>query len=175
MSTPGPITQCVGIWIDLSLDPYYQVLSREEQTLVFTIPIFEPLPTQYYVHAWSDRWLAAEAVCAISFQHLILPDRHPPHTELLDLQPLPITALQCEEYELLYDKFTHFNPVQTQIFHTVYHTDHNVLLGAPTGSGKTVAAELAIFRVFNKYPGTKVWPMCCHIENSSKIQSPSCQ
>ena len=53
-------------------------------------------------------------------------------------------------------RFTHFNPVQTQIFHTVYHTDHNVLLGAPTGSGKTLAAELAIFRIFNVYPGTKV-------------------
>ena len=52
--------------------------------------------------------------------------------------------------------FTHFNPVQTQVFHTVYYTDHNVLLGAPTGSGKTLAAELAIFRIFNQYPGTKV-------------------
>lgn len=76
-------------------------------------------------------------------------------SELLDLQPLPITALGHWEYEALY-KFTHFNPIQTQIFHTLYHTDCNVLLGAPTGSGKTVAAELAIFRVFNKYPTSKV-------------------
>ena len=37
----------------------------------------------------------------------------------------------------------------------LYHTDGNVLLGAPTGSGKTVAAELAIFRVFREYPDTK--------------------
>ncbi|XP_012665836.1 activating signal cointegrator 1 complex subunit 3 [Otolemur garnettii] len=102
----------------------------------------------------SDRWLGAEAVCIINFQHLILPERHPPHTELLDLQPLPITALGCKAYEALYN-FSHFNPVQTQIFHTLYHTDCNVLLGAPTGSGKTVAAELAIFRVFNKYPTSK--------------------
>ena len=27
---------------------------------------------------------------------------------------------------------------QTQIFHTLYHSDRNVLVGAPTGSGKTV-------------------------------------
>lgn len=27
----------------------------------------------------------------------------------------------------------------------------NALVGAPTGSGKTVAAELAILRVFNQY------------------------
>uniref|UniRef100_W5NIJ2 Activating signal cointegrator 1 complex subunit 3 n=1 Tax=Lepisosteus oculatus TaxID=7918 RepID=W5NIJ2_LEPOC len=131
-----------------------QVVIHEPQQLVFTIPIFEPLPSQYYIRAVSDRWLGAEAVCIINFQHLILPERHPPHTELLDLQPLPVTALESREYESLY-KFTHFNPIQTQIFHTLYHTDTNVLLGAPTGSGKTVAAEMAIFRVFNKYPASK--------------------
>uniref|UniRef100_A0A452IL56 Activating signal cointegrator 1 complex subunit 3 n=1 Tax=Gopherus agassizii TaxID=38772 RepID=A0A452IL56_9SAUR len=131
-----------------------QVIAKEAQQLVFTIPIFEPLPSQYYIRAVSDRWLGAESVCIINFQHLILPERHPPHTELLDLQPLPITALGYREYEALY-KFTHFNPIQTQIFHTLYHTDCNVLLGAPTGSGKTVAAELAIFRIFNKYPTSK--------------------
>ncbi|XP_031554350.1 activating signal cointegrator 1 complex subunit 3-like [Actinia tenebrosa] len=131
-----------------------QVLSEEDLSLVFTIPIIEPLPPQYYVHAVSDRWLAAETVCAISFQHLILPEKHPPHTELLDLQPLPVSALNNVSYQMLY-KFTHFNPVQTQVFHTVYNTDHNVLLGAPTGSGKTAVAELAIFRVFEKYPGSK--------------------
>ncbi|XP_041352458.1 activating signal cointegrator 1 complex subunit 3-like [Gigantopelta aegis] len=131
-----------------------QVVNAEAQNLVFTIPIFEPLPTQYYVKAISDRWLGSEAVCPISFQHLILPERHPPHTELLDLHPLPITALNDPKLEVLY-KFSHFNPVQTQFFHTLYHTDSNVLLGAPTGSGKTVGAELAIFRVFREYPKYK--------------------
>ncbi|XP_059194984.1 activating signal cointegrator 1 complex subunit 3 [Centropristis striata] len=132
-----------------------QVVTGEPQHIVFTIPIFEPLPSQYYIKAVSDRWLGAEAVCIINFQNLILPERHPPHTELLDLQPLPVRALGNPEYESLY-KFTHFNPIQTQIFHTLYHTDTNVLLGAPTGSGKTIAAEMAMFRVFNKYPGSKV-------------------
>uniref|UniRef100_A0A7N5ZVM2 Activating signal cointegrator 1 complex subunit 3 n=1 Tax=Anabas testudineus TaxID=64144 RepID=A0A7N5ZVM2_ANATE len=132
-----------------------QVVTGEPQQIVFTIPIFEPLPSQYYIKAVSDRWLGAEAVCIINFQNLILPERHPPHTELLDLQPLPVTALGNREYESLY-KFTHYNPIQTQIFHTIYYTDTNVLLGAPTGSGKTIAAEMAVFRVFNKYPGSKV-------------------
>ena len=77
-------------------------------------------------------------------------------SELLDLQPLPITALNDPMLETLYT-FTHFNPIQTQIFHCLYHTDKNVLLGAPTGSGKTIAAEMAIFRVFREYPNHKVY------------------
>lgn len=130
------------------------VKAKETQVMVFTIPIFDPLPPQYYVRVVSDRWLHAEAVCAISFKHLILPDHHPPHTELLNLQPISVSALRNPTLENLYN-FSHFNPIQTQLFHTLYYSDSNVLLGAPTGSGKTIAAEIAIFRVFREYPGTK--------------------
>ena len=45
--------------------------------------------------------------------------------------------------------------MQTQIFHTAFHTNYNMLLGAPTGSGKTIAAELTLFRMFNEAPGEK--------------------
>lgn len=78
--------------------------------------------------------------------------------DLLELQPLPVTALEDPSLEVLYP-FEHFNPIQTQIFHCLYHTDNNMLLGAPTGSGKTVAAEIAMFRVFRVYPGSKVSEM----------------
>ena len=43
-----------------------------------------------------------------------------------------------------------------QAFHILYHTDESVLLGAPTGSGKTISAELAMLRVFRAHPGMKV-------------------
>uniref|UniRef100_A0A1B6DYT0 U5 small nuclear ribonucleoprotein 200 kDa helicase n=2 Tax=Clastoptera arizonana TaxID=38151 RepID=A0A1B6DYT0_9HEMI len=132
-----------------------QVVLKETQELVMTIPLNEPLPTQYYVKVSNDRWLGSTNVLPLSFQHLILPRTHPPHTSLLELQPLPVTALKNAELELLYP-FTHFNPVQSQIFHCLYHTNNNVLLGAPTGSGKTIAAEIAMFRVFKQFPGKKV-------------------
>jgi activating signal cointegrator complex subunit 3 len=126
----------------------------EPHKLEFTVPVFDPPPSQYLIVCHSDRWMGSKNMQTISFKHLILPDSHPPHTNLLNLLPLPIAALHNPEYQQLY-KYSHFNPVQTQVFHTLYHTDHNVLLGAPTGSGKTVVAELAIFRLMNQYPGQK--------------------
>lgn len=51
----------------------------------------------------------------MSFRHLILPEKYPPPTELLDLQPLPVTALRNSAFEALYqNKFPFFNPIQTQ-------------------------------------------------------------
>ena len=127
------------------------------QYLAFTIPIFEPVPSQYFLRAMSETWLGCESFVELNFQHLILPEEHPPHTELLDLDPLPRSALKNPVYESMYaNKFTHFNAIQTQAFHTLYHTDTNVLLGAPTGSGKTISAELAMMKVFRDSPGSKV-------------------
>lgn len=83
----------------------------EVHVVAFTIPIFEPLPPQYFVRALSDRWVGCETVIPVSFKHLILPDRHPPHTDLLDLAPLPKAALNNADFEALY-RFNFFNPIQ---------------------------------------------------------------
>ena len=58
---------------------------------------------------------ASETQLPVSFRHLILPEKYPPPTELLDLQPLPVTALRNPAFESLYSsKFPFFNPIQTQ-------------------------------------------------------------
>ncbi|KAG7592451.1 P-loop containing nucleoside triphosphate hydrolase [Arabidopsis thaliana x Arabidopsis arenosa] len=124
----------------------------EDHTLNFTVPIFEPLPPQYFVRVVSDKWLGSETVLPVSFRHLILPEKYPPPTELLDLQPLPVTALRNPNYEILYQDFKHFNPVQTQVFTVLYNTNDNVLVAAPTGSGKTICAEFAILRNHQEGP-----------------------
>ncbi|KAI9836113.1 MAG: hypothetical protein M1819_001729 [Sarea resinae] len=139
----------------------YFLLSRkklyDEHELNFTIPLSDPLPSQIYVRAVSDRWLGAETVSPVSFQHLIRPDTESVYTDLLNLQPLPVSSLQNTILEQVYgQRFQYFNPMQTQIFHTLYHTAANVLLGSPTGSGKTVAAELAMWWAFREKPGSKV-------------------
>lgn len=124
----------------------------EDHTLNFTVPISEPLPPQYFIRVVSDRWLGSQTVLPVSFRHLILPEKYPPPTELLDLQPLPVTALRNPSYEALYQEFRHFNPVQTQVFNVLYNSDDNVLVAAPTGSGKTICAEFAILRNHQKGP-----------------------
>ncbi|KAK1370137.1 hypothetical protein POM88_036229 [Heracleum sosnowskyi] len=66
----------------------------EDRTLSFTFPIYEPLPPQYLIHVVSDKWIGSQTVLPVSCRHLILPEKYPPPTELLDLQPLPINALR---------------------------------------------------------------------------------
>ncbi|KAF5297298.1 hypothetical protein FQA39_LY12137 [Lamprigera yunnana] len=127
----------------------------ETLELVLTLPLIEPRPSQYLVRICSDRWMHATHQHSLSFKDLFIPSSYTPHTELLELRPLSIEALDNPVYQSLYN-FSHFNPVQTQIFHALYHRDENILLGAPTGSGKTIAAEICMFRLFNKTQNLKV-------------------
>ncbi|ORX98893.1 Sec63-domain-containing protein [Basidiobolus meristosporus CBS 931.73] len=133
-----------------------QRYAEEEHLVTFTVPLFEPIPPNYFVTVVSDRWLHSETKLPVSFRHLLLPERYPPPTELLDLQPLPVTALNNPEFESLYSSWVErFNPIQTQIFNSLYMTDDNVFIGAPTGSGKTICAEFAILRLWQKSPGAR--------------------
>ena len=148
-------TEPFFIWVEDSenegiLYSEYLIVNRSQigQTikLGITVPIPESkstsdgLPAQIFVRAVSDRWIGSESILPISFKHLILPEQNrAPHTNLLALQPLSISALEDPVLEqICSSRFLYFNPVQTQVFHTVYHTKANILLGAPTGSGKVI-------------------------------------
>ena len=126
--------------------------AQDEHMLKFYVPVFDPLPPQYFIRCVSDRWLSSETQLPVSFRHLILPEKYVPPTELLDLQPLPISALRDPTAESLYNvHFDYFNPIQTQVFNSLYNTDDNVFIGAPTGSGKTICAEFAFLRLFTQH------------------------
>lgn len=120
--------------------------SEQEHLVDFTVPITEPMPPNYFISLISDRWMHSETKIAVSFQKLVLPERFPPHTPLLDMQSAPVKALKREEYQKVYPNWQHFNKIQTQVFKSVFDSDDNVFIGAPTGSGKTVCAELALLR-----------------------------
>ncbi|KAK1926565.1 putative Pre-mRNA splicing factor [Papiliotrema laurentii] len=123
--------------------------AQDEHYVTITVPISEPVPPNYYISVISDRWLQSETRLPISFQHLIRPEPFPPHTTLLDLQPLPKTALHNKAFEDLYP-FENFNKIQTQVFQALFTTDDNVFVGAPAGSGKTICAEFALLRLWSK-------------------------
>jgi len=130
--------------------------ATDEHVVNFFVPVFEPLPPQYFIRIISDRWIASETQLPVSFRHLVLPEKYPPPTELLDLQPLPVTALRNPEFEALYENsFPCFNPIQTQVFNAIYNGDENVFVGAPTGSGKTICAEFALLRAFTRDPDSR--------------------
>mmetsp|Transcript_3040 Transcript_3040/g.9258 ORF Transcript_3040/g.9258 Transcript_3040/m.9258 type:complete len:2169 (-) Transcript_3040:2467-8973(-) len=143
---------------------------EDDHFVEFTVPITEPMPPQYFIKVVSDRWLGSETALAVSFRHLILPEKFPANTELLDLQPLPVSTLQDRTYEKLYlDSFDYFNAIQTQVFNALYTTDDNVFVGAPTGSGKTICGEFALLRAFSRNPNAR----CVYLapnEDLAKIQ-----
>jgi pre-mRNA-splicing helicase BRR2 len=50
-----------------------------------------------------------------------VPDEDYPATKLLPLRPIPVSTLQDPSFESLYNtKFAFFNPIQTQVFHTLF-------------------------------------------------------
>mgnify|MGYP000962055455 CR=1 FL=1 len=115
-----------------------------------------PEGTFYTIEVVSDRWYDVNFIHQINLSDIAVPDEDYPHTKLLPLRPMAVSALKDPDFESLYTKFAFFNPIQTQVFHTLFHTDSNVLIGAPTGSGKTIMSEFAMLRVFKEHPGKKI-------------------
>ena len=124
----------------------YATSEMAEHLVEFTVPITEPMPPNYFITLLSDRWMHSETKLAVSFQKLVLPEKFPAHTPLLDLQPLPVAALKRNDYQELYPHWNTFNKIQTQVFNSLFSSNDNVFVGAPTGSGKTVCAEFALLR-----------------------------
>ena len=128
----------------------YKKLLEEKHILSFTIPIYQPLPPQYFIRVTSDKWLGSTTILPISFRNLILPTKYKEKTELLDLQPLPINKLKF--YNFINIKSKYFTSIQTQVFNKLYNTNDNILICSPTFSGKTTCGEITIIKMFNDYP-----------------------
>ena len=105
-----------------------------------------------YTPGTTNTWRrVAKTRLPISFKHLILPEKFPPPTPLLDLQALPLSALHNKAFEGIYSSTIQtFNKIQTQAFQALYTTDDNVFIGAPTGSGKTICAEFTFLWLWSK-------------------------
>lgn len=61
------------------------------------------------------------------------------------IEMVPATRLPDKQRSIF--KFPIFNAVQSRCFSTAYESDNNLVVSAPTGSGKTVIMELGILRL----------------------------
>ncbi|KAH0483158.1 MAG: uncharacterized protein KVP18_001187 [Porospora cf. gigantea A] len=130
--------------------------SDDPMELIFTLPVHEPRPAQYSLQVVSDSWSGSSYDDAIALGSFIPPSSSSSQTALLPLDPLPVAVLQDPRFRTLYTGFKFLNPIQTQVFHACFHTDANILLGAPTGSGKTMVGEFTVMRLFKREPKAKV-------------------
>lgn len=63
-----------------------QVIKNEVQELAFTIPVHEPLPSQYVIRVISDRWLGSISQVSVSLNNIVLPELHPVQTGNFDAE-----------------------------------------------------------------------------------------
>ncbi|ODN72827.1 hypothetical protein L202_08260 [Cryptococcus amylolentus CBS 6039] len=75
---------------------------------------------------------------------------------------VPISRLPMDERKLF--KFPAFNDVQSYVFDDTYSSDENLVVSAPTGSGKTTIFELAFLHCLSyKTPDDSVKPLAIYI------------
>ena len=133
-------------------------LAKEKKPSPVEISFFLPFKENaesYNVYIMSDRFVGADVEVELNLKEVMIHTEKMEYTDLLDLQPLPVSILNNPAFERLY-RIKYFNPIQTQLFHALYYSDNNCLVGAPTGSGKTIMAELAMLRVFANNPTQKI-------------------
>lgn len=120
------------------------------------IPVFQTsLPSRFYVRLMSDSWVGCETLTPVSTKNLIVPVVHQTITPLnTDLPLLPIRSIGAPYYTF-YPDYTTFNRLQTQVYNSLHNSDKSILLAAPTGSGKSLCIEMAIFRLMKTQPSGK--------------------
>ena len=122
----------------------HDVIKAKSMYVNCTIPV-HPENERFLVSMHNERWVGASEVVPFTLSRLVLPDDKTIRTKLLKLRPIGVYVLSSR-LQKLYD-FAFFNSIQTQCFHAFYHQNDNIFLGAPTGSGKTVCAELAMIQL----------------------------
>ena len=144
------------VYSDRILISAREVAEMEPIRREFAVPLNQDIP-RFVIKVVSDKFIAAETTSLVDVGNLKVPEGQAIRTPLLRLRPLPVQALHNKKVEDYYSRrFRHFNPMQTMCFHALYHEKHSVLIGSPTGSGKTIACEIAALAALRDYPKMKI-------------------
>lgn len=101
----------------------------------FEFPLSNQIPPQITVQFLSMNWCNLSFVHIFNTNNLFINQKINVFSEILPLTPLSTNVLNIPNY-IKFFSFKYFNPIQTQMFHATFHTDENILLGAPTGKIK---------------------------------------
>lgn len=107
----------------------------------------------FWVRWLSERWIGSEDLSFISCDNLVMPASSEPPTPLIDLPLLSIAQVGHIFHpmaELLERHTTSLNAMQTQTFHAVTQHQANLILSAPSRSGKSVMMFMAVLRMISK-------------------------
>lgn len=123
--------------------------SRRTLDFKFTVAVFDPPSAQYWVRVESDRWhTGGGSQAVLSVASLQLPTESKLKSEHLQTPPASVMSSLPPQEAALFNNFSRFTPIQTQILKLARHAYDNILVSAPSGSGKMAIAELGILNAF---------------------------
>lgn len=105
-------------------------------------------PPSVTIRFVSDRWMGAEEEVVVPLDELVMPSSSESHTTRLDIPFLQLSVLQDPALQaVLSSRFHGFNAIQSQVFWSIVNTRQHALLCAPTGCGKSVVGQAAVWFV----------------------------
>jgi antiviral helicase SLH1 len=113
----------------------------------FIVPVISSaMPPSVTIRFISDKWLGAEEEVIVDMSNLKMPQPPSGYSPLLNIPFLDFKPLRRPDAERGYSsRYNFLNGMQTQSFWTLRNSSLNTLICAPSASGKTLSAHIAIW------------------------------
>lgn len=114
------------------------------------------LPEALCIWSVSDRWISSDSHQEVSLKDLALCPVPPQHTHLLELPLLSTSRLaRLDENPRLIGLPQQLSPIESQCFHTLFHTPHNTLICGSERQALNRLSTISIARTLKLAPKEK--------------------